>query len=56
MRPSNVCSRKRWTQVLSKLLESISIAIKDAMSISTVHSLAIQQTRREEPSVPLPRR
>ena len=35
------------TRVLSKLLESISIAIKDAMSISTVQSLAIQQTRRE---------
>ena len=35
------------TRVLSKLLESISIAIQDAMSISTVQSLAIQQTRRE---------
>ena len=35
------------SRVLSKHLESISIAIKDAMSIATLQSLAIQQTRRE---------
>ena len=35
------------SKVLSKLLESISIAIKDAMTIATLQSLAIQQTRKE---------
>ena len=34
-------------RVLSKLLESISIAIKDSMSIAVVQLLLIQQTRRE---------
>ena len=34
-------------RVLSKLLESISIAFKDSMSIAVVQLLVIQQTRRE---------
>ena len=35
------------TRILTKILESVSIAIRDCFSISTVQALALQQTRRE---------
>ena len=35
------------TRILTKILESVSIDIRDCISISTVQALALQQTRRE---------